>query len=1010
MGTFQVVKLLDRLNPTIIAGGFVPRGTYDNATDYAVGDSVDYNGTSYVMFNDGPAGTLPTDDTYWQVVAGGIASGGTTGQVLRKQSAAAYDTAWETIDPDDLDDTSTTHKFTSAADISKLAGIEAGAEVNTVDSVNTQTGAVVLDADDIDDTSTTNKFTTAGDISKLAGIESGADVTDATNVAAAGAFMKATDDLDDITEGTTNKHFTATEKTKLSGIETAADVTDADNVGSSIHGSSGKTTPVDGDTVPLIDSEASNVLQKVTWANVKATVKSYFDTIYAAIVHTHTASAITDFDTEVSNNSDVTANTAARHVAVTLGTNTASALSLSGQELSIGDVFVQNAGDTMTGNLTFSGSQKIIGGTGTTSDLTLQTTSGVGTTGADMHFLVGNNGATEAMTILNGGNVGIGTTSPNYKLTVKSPGVSTFPFGIYASDGSNLFNIYEDASGYGRLDVRNNGGGVAIQLNTNGDSYLNSGNVGIGTTNPTNRLHVNSGTSNVPLKLEVSDTGKSLVNFTNTALTWATGINATSDYTISEDSSGNNPIVTLENGNTSEVLRIDGTGHVGIGTTAPGSKLHVVAGSSGATANASYDDFVLENSVTGGMSVLVPDNKVAGIALGTATDNVGGLINWDYSNLLMRVGANRASADLALEAGSALEVMRLTSGGNVGIGTTSPTAKLNISSGDDKDTGPIIRLNGNAANQVESGRVRFTEDSSANGYRGGYIHYDGVANILNLGVHTTEDSLTTNDINAISILRTNGNVGIGTTSPGCVLDINGAANQLNVQASGTNRFRWNVGASVVDLSSLPDATASSKIRFFRLTNTSSTDVGMAILKPNGLGTTTEAYISAQAQNSWLNASGGNVGIGTTSPTSTLALGGNSARVFQLERHTTANSAGNTLTITAGGATSGATDKNGGNLYLQGGLATGTGESGVVLFGCVAGATGTTDRTQTAMVRVLGNKIGFFTSTPVIKATALTAVDSNALNTGDATSDAVIANMRTRINELESRLQSYGLLS
>lgn len=58
-----------------------------------------------------------------------------------------------------------------------------------VDSVNSQTGVVVLDADDIDDTSTTNKFTTASDISKLAGIEAGADVTDATNVAAAGATM-----------------------------------------------------------------------------------------------------------------------------------------------------------------------------------------------------------------------------------------------------------------------------------------------------------------------------------------------------------------------------------------------------------------------------------------------------------------------------------------------------------------------------------------------------------------------------------------------------------------------------------------------------------------------------------------------------------------------------------------------------------------------------------------------------------------------------------------------------
>jgi hypothetical protein len=50
----------------------------------------------------------------------------------------------------------------------KLAGIESGAQVNTVDSVNTQIGDVVLDADDIDDAATANKFTTQADIDRLA--------------------------------------------------------------------------------------------------------------------------------------------------------------------------------------------------------------------------------------------------------------------------------------------------------------------------------------------------------------------------------------------------------------------------------------------------------------------------------------------------------------------------------------------------------------------------------------------------------------------------------------------------------------------------------------------------------------------------------------------------------------------------------------------------------------------------------------------------------------------------
>lgn len=42
----------------------------------------------------------------------------------------------------------------------------------------------------------------------------------------------------------------------------------------------GKNTPVDADTLPLNDSAASNALKKVTWANIKATLKSYFDGLY----------------------------------------------------------------------------------------------------------------------------------------------------------------------------------------------------------------------------------------------------------------------------------------------------------------------------------------------------------------------------------------------------------------------------------------------------------------------------------------------------------------------------------------------------------------------------------------------------------------------------------------------------------------------------------------------------------------------------------------------------------
>lgn len=96
-----------------------------------------------------------------------------------------------------------------------------------VTSVNTQTGSVVLDADDISDTSTTNKFTTSADISKLANIEANADVTDVNNVTTALNSISATE-LSDITSVGSGSIITSIERTKLDGIEDNAQVNPTD--------------------------------------------------------------------------------------------------------------------------------------------------------------------------------------------------------------------------------------------------------------------------------------------------------------------------------------------------------------------------------------------------------------------------------------------------------------------------------------------------------------------------------------------------------------------------------------------------------------------------------------------------------------------------------------------------------------------------------------------------------------------------------------------------------------
>lgn len=92
-------------------------------------------------------------------------------------------------------------------------------------------------------------------------------------------------DMAQMAEAANAKVLTGAERTKLSGIETNADVTDAVNIASSIVGVVDKTTPVDADSIGLIDSAAANVLKELTWANVKATLKTYFDTLYNLYTH-----------------------------------------------------------------------------------------------------------------------------------------------------------------------------------------------------------------------------------------------------------------------------------------------------------------------------------------------------------------------------------------------------------------------------------------------------------------------------------------------------------------------------------------------------------------------------------------------------------------------------------------------------------------------------------------------------------------------------------------------------
>ena len=117
-------------------------------------------------------------------------------------------------------------------------------------------------------TSSADGLMTAAQFTKLGGIEAGADKTDRDNVAAAGAFIKATDTADSITEGNTKKLMTSAERTKLNGITAGAEVNQNAiskvTVGSTTITATGKTDTLKLEAGTGISLAAATADKKVT--------------------------------------------------------------------------------------------------------------------------------------------------------------------------------------------------------------------------------------------------------------------------------------------------------------------------------------------------------------------------------------------------------------------------------------------------------------------------------------------------------------------------------------------------------------------------------------------------------------------------------------------------------------------------------------------------------------------------------------------------------------------------
>jgi len=184
------------------------------------------------------------------------------------------------------------------------------------------------------------------------------------------------------------------------------------------------------------------------------------------------------------------------------------------------------------------------------------------------------------LTITKDGNVGIGTTSADYKLTVLAGSGEEIRFyrnaTAYLKFGFGTANaaIYSG----GDIQFLANGSSVnsliinASLITLNEHTYVN-GNLGIGTSSPSAKLHVAvDGTSEILLERTTNLSGMpSQIRIKTVGSEWA----------LANNLAGTNKFSIRDVTNNSHVMVFDTNGNVGIGTTSPKAPLHVGTGSAG---------------------------------------------------------------------------------------------------------------------------------------------------------------------------------------------------------------------------------------------------------------------------------------------------------------------------------------------------------------------------------------------------------------------------------------------